>query len=62
MYLILWEYHVKPEKRAEFEQIYSPGGAWAELFQKGTGYLGTELMRDETNLLRECFKLFSQRA
>jgi heme-degrading monooxygenase HmoA len=49
VYLILWEYHVKPQERAEFEEIYSPTGAWAELFQKGAGYLGTELLHDETN-------------
>jgi len=49
MYLILWEYHIKPEKREEFEQIYSPSGAWAELFKKGAGYLGTELVLDETD-------------
>lgn len=49
MYLILWEYHVKLQKQAEFEEIYSPTGAWAELFQKGEGYLGTELLHDETS-------------
>jgi len=49
MFIILWEYLVKPEKRIEFEAIYSPNGAWAELFKKSTGYLGTELLRDETN-------------
>ncbi|MBL8102068.1 MAG: antibiotic biosynthesis monooxygenase [Anaerolineales bacterium] len=49
MYLILWEYHVKLEAREKFEQIYSPTGAWAELFQNGAGYLGTELLLDETD-------------
>jgi heme-degrading monooxygenase HmoA len=52
MYIILWEYHIKPEKREKFEQIYSPTGAWVELFKKGAGYLGTELLRDEENPLR----------
>jgi heme-degrading monooxygenase HmoA len=52
VYLILWEYHVKPEKQAEFEQVYSHIGVWAGLFQKGAGYLGTELLRDEKNPLR----------
>jgi len=49
MFIILWEYQVKVEKQSEFESIYSPNGAWAELFKKNTGYLGTELLRDETN-------------
>jgi heme-degrading monooxygenase HmoA len=52
LYRILWEYHVKTEKLPEFEEAYSPAGAWAKLFQKGEGYLGTELVRDEANPLR----------
>jgi len=49
MFIITWEYQVKPEKQAEFKTIYSPNGAWVELFKKSTGYLGTELLRDGTN-------------
>jgi heme-degrading monooxygenase HmoA len=48
MYIILWEYQVKPEKRAEFEQTYASTGAWSVLFRKATGYLGTELLHDES--------------
>jgi len=44
MYIIIWEYQVIPERRIEFENIYAPNGAWAELFKKGNGYLGTELI------------------
>lgn len=49
MYIIIWEYHVKAQQLTGFEEIYSPNGAWAKLFQKSTGYLGTELVCDETN-------------
>ena len=49
MFIILWEYQIKLEKQSEFESIYFPNGAWAELFKKSTGYLGTELLRDEIN-------------
>jgi heme-degrading monooxygenase HmoA len=52
MYIIIWEYHVKAEKLTEFEGIYSPDGTWAKLFQKSTGYLGTELLHDEAHPLR----------
>ena len=45
MLIILWEYHVKPENRVEFETRYSPKGGWAEMFHKSAGYLGTELIR-----------------
>lgn len=47
MYIILWKYRIKKEKQAEFEEIYSPNGKWAELFKKTTNYLGTELLQDE---------------
>lgn len=33
----------------EFERAYGPGGAWAEFFGRGAGYLGTELLRDVEN-------------
>jgi|SRR5688572_9374671 len=46
MYIIIWEFRVKEEYEAEFEQIYGPDGAWAQLFKRGEGYLGTELLRD----------------
>jgi len=46
MYLILWEYEVQADRVTEFEENYSAEGAWVQLFQKGTGYLGTELLRD----------------
>jgi heme-degrading monooxygenase HmoA len=42
----LWEFRVRPERAAEFEREYSPGGAWAALFAKSDGFLGTTLLRD----------------
>jgi heme-degrading monooxygenase HmoA len=52
MFIILWEYRVKPEKQSEFEDNYAPNGTWAELFNKSAGYLGTELLHDEANVQR----------
>ena len=46
MYVIIWAYQVKAEQLVAFEQIYASNGAWAELFRKEEGYLGTELLRD----------------
>jgi heme-degrading monooxygenase HmoA len=48
MYVIIWEYRVKAEQLAAFEKIYASEGAWADLFRKEEGYLGTELLRDST--------------
>lgn len=47
MYVIIWEYQVRAEHVAEFEEIYSATGAWAKLFGKSKGYLGTELLSDK---------------
>ena len=49
MYVVIWEYQVRAECLAEFEETYSAGGAWARLFQNSAGFLGTELLRDETD-------------
>jgi heme-degrading monooxygenase HmoA len=31
---------------ADFERAYGPDGEWDEFFRGGTGYVGTELLRD----------------
>jgi|SRR5215216_1711805 len=46
MYLIIWEYQVKPDRVTEFEEAYAARGAWARFFQRDSGYLGTELLCD----------------
>lgn len=43
--MIVWEYEVNATNAAEFEQAYGPTGAWALLFGRQPGYLGTELVR-----------------
>ena len=48
-HFILWEYHVKEERLKDFERIYGEHGAWTDLFQRGIGYLGTELLVDPQN-------------
>ena len=52
MVIIIWEYQVKAERTAEFENIYSINGAWTELFRKAMGYRGTELLRDPNHSQR----------
>jgi heme-degrading monooxygenase HmoA len=46
VHVIIWEYRVKTEHLTVFEDMYSAGGLWAELFGKANGYSGTELLRD----------------
>ncbi len=45
MHTIVWRFRVRPGKEAEFEQVYGPKGAWAQLFKTDTGFLGTALVR-----------------
>ena len=49
MYVILWEYVVRPGKAKPFVDAYGPNGAWAELFGRAEGFLGVELLRHEDN-------------
>lgn len=46
MHVILWEFRVRRGHEQEFERAYGPRGFWAELFRRGEGYMGTELLRD----------------
>lgn len=45
MIAFVWRYVVRPAHIADFERTYGPSGAWAELFARADGYLGTELLR-----------------
>ena len=45
MHFILWEFRVPEARRAAFETAYDSNGAWAQLFAKGDGFLGVELLR-----------------
>ena len=46
MYTIVWSFVVKPGREAEFEEHYGAAGTWASLFEKGSGFVKTELVRD----------------
>ena len=50
-YVIVWEFQVRPDKVAEFQEKYGPEGAWARFFRgapdnMSPGYIRTELVRD----------------
>lgn len=47
MFVLVWEFEVRPDRVGEFERAYGPHGEWVTLFQDGAGYLGTEFLRDE---------------
>jgi heme-degrading monooxygenase HmoA len=49
MFLILWEYEVKPGSENRFEKVYGRAGDWARLSR-------TDSQNRETRLLRDPFR------
>jgi hypothetical protein len=48
MFLILWEFEVKPGCEQSFESAYGPDGTWMRLFRRDSGYLDTLLLKHPT--------------
>ena len=46
MFVRIWKFRVRPERREEFEAAYGPIGPWTQLFERVAGYCGTELLTD----------------
>ena len=46
MFLVLWEFDVKPGSDERFESVYGPDGEWAQLFRRDPAYHCTLLLRD----------------
>jgi hypothetical protein len=51
MFVILWEFEVKPGSEERFQRAYGPQGAWVQLFQRDPHFWGTQLRRDPTRPL-----------
>jgi hypothetical protein len=54
MFVVLWEFEVKPGCEERFERVYGPGGDWDSLFHRDPSHAGTFLFRDTT---RPCMYL-----
>lgn len=48
MFLVLWEFEVKPGSEQCFERVYGPGGDWDSLFRSDSNHAATYLFRDTT--------------
>jgi hypothetical protein len=46
MFLILWEFEVKPGEEGAFEKAYGPLGPWVQLFQLDPHFRQTQLLKD----------------
>ncbi len=42
--MLVFSYEVRDVE--EFERVYEPEGEWAQFFRTGSGFVGTELLRD----------------
>ena len=70
MYVVIWEYQVRPGEAARFESLYGPQGEWVALFRAWPGYLATELLRGDDGRYvttdrwesREAYERFQQQA
>jgi heme-degrading monooxygenase HmoA len=51
MFVILWEFEVKPGSEESFVNAYRPDGAWVRLFQRDPHFRGTQLLRDPARTL-----------
>lgn len=45
MFTRVWEYEVPEAHIDDFIVVYDAAGDWARLFQRGAGFVGTELFR-----------------
>ncbi|HEX7237631.1 MAG TPA: antibiotic biosynthesis monooxygenase [Gammaproteobacteria bacterium] len=51
-YTYIWAFEVRAEHVDAFRWHYGEGGAWTQLFRRARGYLGTQLLQDESDPLR----------
>ncbi len=46
MFLVLWEFEVKPDRERRFQEVYGPGGDWDSLFRSDPNHAETRLFQD----------------
>lgn len=46
MFLVLWEFDVKPGFESRFERVYGPDGDWVQFFRSDPHYRETRLLSD----------------
>ena len=46
MFVVLWEYEVKPGCEESYQSAYGPHGDWVRLFQRDPHFRETRLLKD----------------
>ena len=49
MIAVVWQFHVKPGMREEFEKFYGADGAWTALGRRSRSFLGSSFLRDQVH-------------
>ncbi len=49
MIAVVWQFHVKPGKQAEFEKFYGADGEWTKLGRRSRSFLGSSFLRDQVH-------------
>ena len=52
MIAIMWQFDVKDQRRAEFEELYGVDGEWATMNRQTRSYLGSSFLRDQNRSSR----------
>lgn len=52
MIAIMWQFDVKSERKAEFEELYGADGEWATMNRQTRSYLGSSFLRDQNRSSR----------
>jgi hypothetical protein len=51
MFVILWEFEVKPGSEESLQRAYGPDGQWVQVFKGDPHFRGTQLRRDPARSL-----------
>lgn len=67
MFVTVWEFQAREGSEAELLAANQPEGVWGRFFQKGPGYLGSEVLRDARRFVtidrwisREAYEAFRE--
>src|SRR5215210_7834997 len=52
MIAIMWQFDVRTDREAEFEELYGIDGDWATLNRQTRSYLGSSFLRDQNHASR----------
>ena len=52
MIAVVWQFDVKKERNAEFEELYGAEGEWTRLNRPTRSYLGSSFLRDQSRASR----------